>query len=130
MFSDFIQRLSKELLPDEAVSLAQGQTSFSLELNDVPITISDAAPGIIIDSNLGKLPSELPDRFMAKMLQGNFLGQLTRRAVLGLNEQGDEIVLTLNLPIVRNYREFRDQIEDFVNVIVFWQEELRRHPND
>ena len=130
MFSDYITKLLQEVAPDSPVKFAQGQTSFSLEVEGTPLLIVDTSPGIRIDAKIGKLPKELPDRFMAKMLQGNFLGQLTRRAVLGLNEAGTDIVLSLNLPIVRNYREFHDNLEDYINTLSFWKEALARHPKE
>ncbi len=130
MFSDYISRLVQELQLQNVPQLSSGQSSFGLELKSSPITIYDAAPGIRIDSKLGPLPQVQTDQFMAKMLQGNFLGQLTRKAALGLNEEGKEVILTLFLPVVRNYREFRDNLEDFVNTVAFWKDEMARHPGD
>ena len=130
MFSEHISKLMQELQPEEPVSLSSGQTSFGLEVDDTRITLIDEPPGMRVESTIGQIPTELADRFMAKMLQGNFLGQMTRKSVLGLDEEGKNITLQLHLPVVKNYREFHDQLEDFINTLVFWKGALAKHPAD
>lgn len=123
MFHDLITKLSVELQPDEPIQLPQGALTFSLEVGDSTVVIYDTAPGIRIESTVAPLPDQLAERCMAKLLQANLFGQMTRRSILGLNEAGDKVVLNLYLPVVRNYKEFHEQLEDFINALQFWQKE-------
>jgi hypothetical protein len=117
--------LGQEIEPNEPIELPQGALSFSVDVGESTVTIYDATPGIRIESSIGPLPEQRAELYMSKLLQANLFGQMTRRSVLGLNEMGDKVVLQLYLPIVRNYKEFHEQLEDFVNALQFWQKEAQ-----
>lgn len=125
MFYDLITRLGQEIEPNEPIQLPQGALSFSIDVGESTVTIYDATPGVRIESIVGPLLDQRAEPYMAKLLQANLFGQMTRRSVLGLNEMGDKVVLQLYLPIVRNYKEFHEQLEDFVNALQFWQKEAQ-----
>ena len=60
-------------------------------------------------------------------MKANFLGQGTGDATIGLDENENFLTLSLVLPYDMNYKMFKDALEDFVNYLDYWKEELIRH---
>lgn len=123
MFREYIQQLIKELALDDS-PLPQELDSFTLTLNGVDVRLTDMPPGILYTANIGLLPEEREEEVMSLLLRGNFCGQATRKAYLGLDATGHTVVATMMIPQVRGYKEFQDMLEDFGNVTSFWKSEL------
>ncbi len=123
MFYDHIVKLLKELNVEGAGAIPRELTTISLDFEGTAITLTDAPPGLELSATLGEVPEEHREAVFQKLLRGNFLGQATKRACLGLDQEGKRIVLTAAIPTIRGYREFRDAIEDFVNTVAFWKVE-------
>ena len=140
MFHDFAHKLLTELIHENAAqqksesgsralleeteAIPEIGSNFTIEIDDVEITISDQSPGIYLFSNIGSLPLEKQEEFFATMLRGNFLGQATRNASLGIDEAGQNAVLVRQVETTGNYRDFKDAVEDFVNAACFWKARL------
>lgn len=124
MFREYIQRLLKELSLEGDSSLPSALESFSLEIDEVSVTLFDRAPGVDYVATLGTLPEESREETLTKILRGNFLGQATRKAYLGLDASGQKVVAQMSIPLIRSFREFQDMLEDFANVVSFWKGEL------
>ena len=120
MFREYIQRLLKELSLEGDSSLPSELESFSLEIDGVSVTLFDRAPGVDYVATLGSLLEESREETLTKILRGNFLGQATRKAYLGLDESGQKVVAQMSIPLIRSFREFQDMLEDFANVLSFW----------
>jgi hypothetical protein len=123
VFHDHVIKLLKELNVEGAGSIARDLSAISLDVDGVAIVMTDAPPGLELSATLAELPEEHHDLVFQKLLRGNFLGQATKKACLGLDEEGKHIILTASIPTIRSYREFRDAIEDFVNTVGFWKRE-------
>ena len=126
MIEEFIPRLQKELELEGGAPREQGG-NFSLQLDDTSITISDAGPGFQFFAALGDLPGELPELFYIKLLRGNFLHQATSGATVGLDETASKLVLQYYYPQKSPYRDFKERLEDFINLIDFWKAEIAAH---
>ena len=124
MFYENVLTFLKELNLEGGAALPKELPLFSFEVGGVSITLTDKAPGLDLSSNLGELNPEKPEEAYTKLLMGNFLGLASKRACLGLDEIGKNLLIQASIPTVRSYREFRDAVEDFVNTIVFWKKEL------
>ena len=123
MFYEHLTKLLKELEVEGTVP--RDRPTITLNVGETPIEITDSPPGIELFANLGLPPeSESLEPFYTKLLRGNFLGQATLRAALGLDAEGRNVVISAAIPTVRSYREFRDAIEDFVNAVAFWNDEI------
>ena len=123
MFYEHLTKLLKELGVEGTVP--RDRSTITLNVGETPIEVTDSPPGIELFANLGLPPeNESLDPFYTKLLRGNFLGQATLKAVLGLDTEGRNVVISSAIPTVRSYREFRDAIEDFVNVVAFWNDEI------
>jgi hypothetical protein len=62
---------------------------------------------------------------LSHLLLGNLFGQATGGGILSLNIEGKELFLTKTFDYDINYKDFRDEVEDFVNYCEFWEEEMR-----
>ena len=128
MLYQHIQQLQKELDLKEPLG-QEGQDSFSLQLDETQISISDSSPGFQLYAKIGALPKEKIEEFFSYMLRGNLFGQATHNAVLGLDETGTDVTVRYLNPQKCEYREFANAIEDFVNTVLFWQDEIKSHPS-
>lgn len=123
MFYDHLVKLLKELNVEGATAIPRELSSLSLDFDGTAIVMTDTPPGVEFSATIGEVPEEGREAIFLKLLRGNFLGQATKRACLGLDEEGKHIVLSAAIPAVRSYREFRDAVEDFVNTVAFWKRE-------
>ena len=123
MFRDHVLQLFKELnLESEA--LPKDMTTVSLEVAGTNVVLSDAQPGLELTATLGDVPSERTEPLYVKLLRANFLGQATKGACLGIDEEGRHIVISMAIPTIRSYRQFHDVVEDFINAVSFWKSEV------
>jgi len=123
MFYEHLTKILKELGVEGTIP--KDRPTVTLTVGETPIEITDSPPGIELFAGLGPPPEgEDLEAFYTKLLRGNFLGQATLRAALGLDAEGENVVVSCAIPTVRSYREFRDALEDFVNVVAFWKDEM------
>lgn len=125
MLEEFIKQLTKDLELKEALALIDG--SCALLLDETTVTISEAQVGFQFTASLGEPPSEQIELFMSKMLRGNLFAQATSGSTLGLDETGAKMILRYYQPTKSSYRDFKDKLEDFLNTIDFWKQEVVSH---
>lgn len=131
MLTALMQELSKEWeldkpLPEETpgvykVPLEEG-VSFS-----VTSLAEGNQTGLVLTSNLAAIPRGSEERLYMHALLGNLFGQGTKQALLGLNENGSLLTLSRYIDYDVSYPEFREIIEDFINTMDFWREEVLKH---
>lgn len=80
--------------------------------------------GIAISSSIATVPKEGEENILSKALLANLFGQGTKQAVLGLNDNGDILTLSRFIDYDVNFQEFNNIMEDFINTIDFWREEV------
>lgn len=127
MLHDFIVKLQKELELKEPL-VGDDESNFALALDESIINISEAAPGFKLSCSLEELPTQQVEDFLTMMLRGNLFGQATHFAVLGLDESGNKVILQYHYPNKPTYQEFHNAVEDFINVVDFWQNQIKSHP--
>ncbi len=81
--------------------------------------------GLQLSTNLGQFPSHRDEEFFEGMLSANLFGERTLGSVLGLSQDATTITLTHTVERRLDYREFRDIVEDFLNIADAWQEEAQ-----
>jgi hypothetical protein len=125
MLEEFAAKLTKDLELKEPLTMVDG--SCALLLDETTVTISEAQAGFQLTASLGEPPSEQIELFMGKMLRGNLFAQATSGSILGLDETGAKIILRYYQPTKSTYRDFKDKLEDFLNMIDFWKQEIASH---
>ena len=127
MFREYILKLIQELSL-EGSPVPQDLNTFTLTISGVDVLLTSLPPGILYTATIAPLPEEQKEEAMTLLLRGNFGGQATRKAYLGLDESGRYVVATMMIPQIRGYKEFQDMLEDFGNVVSFWKSELTTKP--
>jgi Tir chaperone protein (CesT) family len=123
MLPTFIPKLIKDMDLGN-MNLASDPGTYALPLDEgISIKMIDIPGGYILKSNIGAYPKVKEDLFLTQAMLGNLFGQGTKGAVLGLNPEGTLITLTLVVDSAVDYKEFKESLEDFINVIDFWREE-------
>jgi len=124
MLQNFIPRLIHDLeLGDVDLSSGvPGIYTFPLE-GGHSINMTDIPEGYILKANVALFPKVKEELFATQAMMGNLFGQGTKGAALGLNLDGTILTLTLVVDFPVEYKDFRDSLEDFINVMDFWREE-------
>jgi hypothetical protein len=128
MLEAFVRQLSEELGMEEAMQPEPGVYRFSFEEDlDIDISTLPQQNGYVFKSTIGAVPQQNADAFFVQLMNANVFGQGTFGAVLGLNSEGNLLTLSLELDYNSSYKEFRDKVEDFINVIDFWKNQSLKH---
>ena len=128
MLKDYLQQITLDLDIDEDINSEQSN-EFNLQLDEninVTLIIHDEHKNIFtFFSSLGKIPAGDHEEFYVELMSANLFGQGTGGAVLSINSQ-NQLVLAQTFSYEINYQDFRDFLEEFVNHVDFWKEELKK----
>lgn len=123
MLDNFIKEISKELELDSPLTAdVPGTYVFPLS-EDIKIYISNTPQGISFDGGFNLVSSKQEETF-TQLLLANLFGQGTRGAVVGLSEDGKAIKFSKTIEAT-DYKVFKENLEDFVNLIDFWIDEFK-----
>lgn len=119
-----MRQLSKDLrMEDPFTPERSGVYEYYVE-EDLVINISALAPfGFKFTSNLGPYPKAKEEDFHLTMMSGNLFGKETFGATLGLDGDGNKMILAREVERRVNYPEFRETLEDFFHIIRFWRKQ-------
>jgi len=117
----YMQQFEKELELERP--LARPNSSAYLIPLDEGLTMSvNLLPfGFFLLSEFADAPKENEEVLYTEMLSANLFGQGTKGATLGLNERGNLLTISQVVDYNIEYRDFKELIDDFVNMIDFWQ---------
>lgn len=123
MLDRFMKQLAKEMELSQEIPLSEkGIYRLPLE-EDLSVEVTAVGGDFLFSSLVAPCPTENVDLFYMRMMLANLFGQGTLGAILGLNQEGNYLVLSRSVENRIEYKEFRDIIEDFVNSVDFWREE-------
>lgn len=123
MLDRFMETFAKEM-ELEAFPNVKGSYIIPLE-NDLSIQLVPLPNGFSLFSTTASVPTVNRETFLVQVLHANLFGQGTHGSVLGLNDLGNLLTLSRIIDYNIDYKTFRDIIEDFINVLDFWREEVR-----
>jgi hypothetical protein len=127
----FVTQLREELemgAMSPSDRLSDFPKAFRLKLdNHLDISLKEKNPGIWLKAPLRAAPDEKLEELYTHLMEANLFGQGTRGSSLGLDASGDMLELQMELKHELNYRSFRDAIEDFANLIEYWQTHIDAH---
>ncbi len=127
MLEPFIQKLTQEMeLEGSLATQVAGVFALPLEEN-VAVTIIDRPPGFALSCSLCQPPTKNEEAYLTRLMLGNLFGQGTKGAILGLNSDGNLLTLSQTIDYTINYKEFKDILEDFVNSVDFWRDEMQKY---
>lgn len=127
MLREFLEKLCKELAIN--IPKLNEQKIYPLSLGQELIAIRDLDPGIALQSQVCEVPKKKKEELYIYLMRANLLGQGTGGTRIGLDSNEKFLTLSLGLPYELNYQKFRESIEDFVNYVIYWREEVMKFEN-
>lgn len=125
MLRDYLQQLCKELAIDSMPKLNE-QKIYPFRLGEETIHLKDLEPGVAIKGQICPCPERKKEDLFIFLMRANLLGQGTGGSRIGMDSDEKFLTLSLGLPYEMNYQIFRDHIEDFVNYLIYWREEVTK----
>ncbi|MCB1213432.1 MAG: type III secretion system chaperone [Chlamydiia bacterium] len=121
------QQLMTQFL-DEYGSLEKKQEDcYSFPVTpEMMATVEDRHPVIHFHCRLGQCPKENREEFFTEALMANLFGSNTGGGVLGLSQDGSELLIQHDIDYTIPYTDFSASLEDFCNAAELWAEECRR----
>ena len=112
----------------KAIKGSKEMSSFyQLDINQkTQIWVKDLNPGVFFRTTIAHLPSNNLEDLFIYLSKANFLGQGTGGAVISIDPSEIYLTLSHHIPYEMNYKMFRDKLEDFVNYLDFWKEEIQK----
>ena len=118
-----IKQLEQELDLDQP--LPQEETgSWRIPIDDNNITVTSLEPGVYLFTKLVDLPDGPIEEMMMLIGSCNLFGQATDGAVIGLEEDGKRLNLSMALPVDLDFDRFYDHLEDFINQMDYWSDTI------
>lgn len=126
MLEKHLKQLSEDLEMDSSPSRDE-KGQFQLDLSPtISVTLKDLEPGALLLSKLAPCPTGNREELFTLLMRANFLGQGTRGGVIALEPDEKFLTLSLVIPYDMNFKAFKESVEDFVNILDYWREELTR----
>lgn len=120
-----IAELSKELDMDEFISFSQpNRYSLTFE-NDIQIDIFKFDSNYLLKGMIGSFPKSNDEAFLLRIMEANLFGIGTKSSTIGLNQE-NLLTLTLEVDYNGRYLDFKNKLEEFVNVMDFWRTEAKK----
>src|SRR3989338_654473 len=126
MLQDFLERLCDEL--DIALGpKTQRKNVYSFRIADgLEAELVDLKPGFAAKGKLSLCPDKRREELFIHLMRANLLGQGTGECRIGLESNEKTLTLCLGLPYEVNYQGFKEKLEDFINYLIYWREEIAK----
>lgn len=100
---------------------------FSITIGDeIHILCRQEKEKTFLQSSIEPCPEKGREELFIYLMKANLLGQGTGGSKIGLSEDDKFLTLTRVIPYELNYKELKEEIEDFSNYFLFWREEIQR----
>ena len=124
MLQDFLAQVCVELeLPP--VQPVKKFATFRLN-EEIEVQLRDLEPGFSFFSKVCACPAKRREDLFLVLMRANYLGQMTGASRIGMSPDEKFLTLSLGLPYEMSYRTFRESLEDFVNFLLYWREEVHK----
>lgn len=121
---NLIKQFEKEAELTDPLPL-EGPGSYHLPLEEgLGITIAQTDEGFTMQTTVCPMPNGSEDDFTMHMMDANLMGQGTNGAILGLSDDETDITLMQHCSGEYEYGDFEEKLEDFINMVDFWKEEV------
>lgn len=91
------------------------------------IDFRELPKGFSMLSRIGECPPKNKEDFYLYLMRANFLGQGTGNYVLGMDPEEKNLTLSSYFPYEMDFKKFKETVEDFVNFVDYWKDELASH---
>ncbi len=95
--------------------------------DEVQIKIQEFEDHAFLQVNIVECPEKKREDLFMYLMEANLLGQGTGESAIGLDEKERHLTLSYIMPYEIDYRFFKEKIEDFVNYLFYWREEIEKY---
>jgi Tir chaperone protein (CesT) family len=119
-----LDSLMKQLESELDMSFSSNTTGkYRVPVNeDLTAEIFAQQEAIYFTCTFTKTPKQNEELLFERLLNASLFGHLTKEAVIGLNEN-QQLVITRAVENSVAYKEFKDTLEDFLNITEYWSTE-------
>ena len=126
-----VERLLENLTENlhlEAIPQKDKEGIYRLKLPpNFQVGISELDPGIFLSSLILPIPKEgSKEALFIHLMKANLMGQGTGGGAIGIDTTEKFFTFSQSLPFEMSYQVFKESLEDFLNYISYWQEEIVR----
>jgi len=123
------EQLFRELeigpVTDEVIT-GKNPLTIQLELDgDLTLSLKEGQLGPVLHAPVCPAAQERRSELIERLMEANLFGIETRGSVIGMEMEGEMITLSLQMPKEIDYNAFKEGVEDFANIVSYWQEEIR-----
>jgi hypothetical protein len=126
MLRNFVETLCGELGIAPVPKLNEKKCYSFRIAEGVEAELRDLEPGLAAWGKIAACPEKRREDFFIYLMRGNLLGQGTGGCRIGLDANEKILTLSLGLPYEMNYQTFRETLEDFINYLIYWREEVAK----
>jgi hypothetical protein len=94
---------------------------------DRSIDFHEHAKGFSMWSRIGECPPKHKEDFYLLLMRANFLNQGTGNGTVGMEQEEKHLTLSSYIPYELDFKKFKETVEEFVNFVDYWKDELDRH---
>lgn len=102
------------------------QKEYLFHFGKEAIAMRDLHPGLAMRTNICELPKQRLEELFLYLSRANLLGQGTGSTRIGIDKEENFLTLSLGLPYELDYQRFKETIEDFVNYVIYWRDEVTK----
>lgn len=129
MLEEFLKRLCDELSLTHPTKMKEKNT-FSFHFATEVVTVKDLEPGISLNASISPCLKKRREELFIRLMRANLLGQATGNTRIGIDNEEKTLTLSLGLPYELDYQAFRKNVEDFINYLIYWREEIAKFDNE
>lgn len=124
MLEDYINQLVIDLEIEEDVT-TDTKDSYQIPIDEnINVNITELQPGVAFKSIIAEIPDQSCEELLADVMDSNLFNIGRNEAVLGMDKEGKNLILSQSITYEIDYQELKNQLEDFANTIDFWQSEI------
>ncbi len=128
MVEEFLDTLTSTLEVAQPVKDEKTNT-FPLIIGSHNVSVAELSPGFTFWSRIAELPEGDKEDLFIHLMQANFLGQGTGGSSIGIDPDEKFLTLSFAMPYEVNYDEFKEHLEDFLNFVEYWREQIDAFTN-
>ncbi len=123
MIEEFLTKVCEEL--EIQVPQKEQDQTFNLIIGDtLKVSHKELTPGLYLHADICRCPITKRAQLLEYLMKANYLGQGSFGSIIGLDTAEKFLTLTLILQYEIDYEQYRENLESFVNALVYWREEI------
>lgn len=126
MIADYVNQLGRELDMGEYISSPEPDLYKLIFDGGIEVEAYHAGQGpYTFEGIIGPSPDKNAEDVFTKVMEANLFGKGTNGAAIGLDEEGKQFTLSMEIDYNIPYGEWKDMLEDFVNTLHYWREQTK-----